>query len=104
MSDLTRAKRKKQERLEAEKKERIRLSRLYKKIFDESDDGREVFRDLMNFCMTFVSTMTGNSYTYFNEGKRAVGLHVLEMRELGIEEELTKMRAETYSKKNNEED
>lgn len=33
--------------------------------------------ELIGFCNVFQTTMTGNSYTYFNEGMRNVGLKVL---------------------------
>ncbi len=36
-------------------------------------DARRVYEDLLEFCMIGRVTMTGNSWTYFNEGKRAVG-------------------------------
>jgi hypothetical protein len=74
-----------------------RLSAAYKALFD-SPDGRIVYKDLMDRCMTFETTMTGNSWTYFNEGKRAIGLHILLMREKGVESELRQMREETYRK------
>lgn len=97
-------KRKEQEktRTEEERKKLILLADSYKKLFN-TDMGRMVFKDLQEFCQTFETTMTGNSWTYFNEGKRAVGLHILYMREFGIEQELNLMRTETYHKeeKNN---
>lgn len=79
----------------AQNKKMIELGRLYRTVFD-SHDGRKLFKDLMEFCMTFMTTMTGNSWTYFNEGKRAVGLHILKMREFGFENELKLMHRETY--------
>ena len=88
-------------RAEAEKKKAAtqrkiaELGHLYRTVFN-TPDGRKVFRDLTDFCMTFQTTMTGNSWTYFNEGKRAVGLHILNMRELGFEEEVKQMARETY--------
>ena len=82
---------------EEQKKQSLRLSAAYKRLFN-TDDGRIVFRDLMDFCMTFKSTMTGNSWTYFNEGKRAVGLHILLRREQGYEQEIKQLRKDTYNK------
>jgi hypothetical protein len=75
-------------------KQQMRMvSNAYKAVFD-TPQGRTVFKDLMEFCMTFQSTMTGNSYTYYNEGKRSVGLHVLMMREKGWENEIQLRRNE----------
>ena len=82
---------------EEEKRRFIEMTEAYRKLFD-SDLGRIVFRDLMEFCQTFESTMTGNSWTYYNEGKRAVGLHILYMREYGVGKELNLMQQETYKK------
>lgn len=74
----------------------------YREVFD-TPIGREVFKDIMEFCMTFKTTMTGNSWTYFNEGKRAVGLHLLNMREQGWENEIDLRRREHIKEFNQEE-
>jgi len=86
---------------EEEKKRLILLTNAYRTVLN-SPNGRLVFRDLVDYCMVFETTNTGNSWTYFNEGKRAVGLHILNMREFGIEQELTLMQKETYGKSINE--
>ena len=70
-----------------------RLSVIYKRVFS-TPEGKQVFKDLMELCMVFHSTMTGNSYTYYNEGMRKVGLHILKMREQGWEHEILLMRQE----------
>ena len=75
----------------------ISMSRKYRNVFS-SPEGKEVFRDLMEFCMTFKSTMSGNSWTYFNEGKRAVGLHLLMRREQGWEQMIDSLRNEKIDK------
>lgn len=82
---------------EDEKRKLMLLVDAYKKVF-ATDMGRLVIRDLLEYCQTFETTMTGNSWTYFNEGKRAVGLHILYMREYGVEQELKFMQEETYKK------
>lgn len=87
---------------EQQDKETLILSNAYKHIFTDSPEGRLVFKDLMEFCRVFETTMTGNSFTYFEEGKRAAGLHILYMREFGMEQELKLMREETYKNQTNE--
>ncbi len=85
---------------EEERQKRLAyLASCYRHVFDRDEAGREVFKDLMEVCMTFKPTMTGNSWTYHNEGMRKVGLHILTMREMGIEKELKIMRDETYNTK-----
>lgn len=60
------------EKLEKQKQ----LTTAYQVVLN-SPEGRIVLKDLLQLCMTFETTMTGNSYTYFNEGKRSIGLHIL---------------------------
>jgi hypothetical protein len=43
----------------------------------EDPNSRAYLWDLMAFCKIFQSTMTGNSFTYFNEGMRNVGLRIM---------------------------
>jgi hypothetical protein len=85
-----------QELHEADRKQKalaeIRMNRMYQNVFG-TPEGQEVFKDMMEFCMTFQQTMTGNSWTYFNEGKRAVGLHLLMRREKGWENEILFLRS-----------
>jgi len=69
---------------EAAKEQDRKLSRLvyvYREVF-KTEAGREVIMDLLNQCHVFQSTMTGNSYTYYNEGMRKVGLYVLGMLDI----------------------
>jgi hypothetical protein len=42
--------------------------------------------------MVFQSTMTGNAVTYYNEGLRALALHIMHMREQGWQNEIVIMR------------
>jgi len=39
-----------------------------------TDQGRRVVRRIIEHCGVYKTSMTGNSYTFFNEGKRDVGL------------------------------
>ena len=85
----------KQEQKDEELKDK-ELSNIYRQVFDSTEAGRKVFRDLMDHCMAFKTTFTGNSATFYNEGMRSVALYILSRRENGFEEELKKMREETY--------
>lgn len=63
------------------RREQERLQEAYKSLFTGlggSEDADLVLEDLMEFCMVGRVTMTGNSWTYFNEGKRAVGERIRE--------------------------
>jgi hypothetical protein len=51
----------------------------FRKVFS-SPDGKVIFSDLMEQTMVFQTTFTGNSNTYFNEGKRAIGLYLLKLK------------------------
>jgi len=42
--------------------------------------GERVFNDIIAQCMVFAEIMTGNSWTYHNTGKRAIGLWIMEKR------------------------
>ncbi len=64
------------------------LAKKYKRIFLETKEGREVLHDLFSRCHVFQSTMTGNSWTYFREGERNVGLQLLEMLNISRYEQL----------------
>jgi hypothetical protein len=69
------------------------MARKFQKVFS-TPNGKEVFNEIMEMCMVFQSTMTGNSYTYYNEGRRSVGLDILMMREQGWEHEIMLRRQE----------
>ena len=43
----------------------------------ETDGGKEFFRRLLARCKLYETSFTGNSQTFFNEGKREIGLWVL---------------------------
>jgi len=60
---------------EEQKAKQAQLLTAYQVVL-QSSEGRKVFKDLLQLCMTFETTMTGNSYTYFNEGKRSIGLYI----------------------------
>jgi hypothetical protein len=88
------------------REERKLLSMKVKKVFS-TPDGKDVFNWLMERCHVFSTTMTGNSYTYYNEGARSVGLDILMMREQGWENEILLRRKEhkkTLTPKQDEED
>jgi len=77
-----------QEKDEETTKESIRQQALlrlaYQRVFGfrtegaTKQDGIMVFKDLMTKCMTFQQTMTGNAWTYHNEGKRLIGGMIME--------------------------
>jgi hypothetical protein len=52
-----------------------RLREAYAAVLN-SPDGREVLFDLLNQCGLFRDSFTGNSQTFYNEGRRAAGLYV----------------------------
>jgi len=64
---------------ESEKERETEISRLfyvYREVF-KTQIGREVIMDLLDKCGVFRTVMTGNSYTFLNEGRRQVGLYML---------------------------
>ena len=52
------------------------LNNAYKITF-ATPHGRIVLDDLCKKAMLWVTTFTGNSHTYFNEGKRDLALYIL---------------------------
>jgi hypothetical protein len=57
----------------------IALRNSYRALFKGAggkEDADAVIKDLFAFSMVGKITMTGNSWTYFNEGKRAVGEYI----------------------------
>ena len=48
----------------------------YKKVFN-TPEGRVILKDIFQKAGMWFTTFTGNSQTYFNEGKRELGLYVL---------------------------
>lgn len=56
--------------------------------------GRRFIWKILEFCKVFNTTMTGNSYTYFNEGQRNVGLRIFDEMNQADEDAYLKMRKE----------
>jgi hypothetical protein len=52
--------------------------------------GRRVLYEVLSLCGIYSDSFTGNSTTFYKEGKRAVGLQILEM--VGIEVYLKTLR------------
>ena len=55
------------------------------------EDGLLVFHDLLQKAGVYRISFTGNSSTFFNEGKRSLGLELLEMMENSKPESLIKI-------------
>jgi hypothetical protein len=49
-----------------------------KSVFNNKQ-GRKVLHHILSFCGIYQSAFTGNSTTFFNEGKREVGLRLIDM-------------------------
>ena len=71
------------ERREGEKLGQIAFEESFKKVM-QTPDGRRVFRHLLGYTGIRGLSYTGSAQTYFNEGKRAVGIFLE-----GIMEDLT---------------
>jgi len=41
-------------------------------------EGQRVIREIIGYCGIYRQSFTGNSETFFREGKRAIGLKILE--------------------------
>ena len=54
----------------------------YKAVMN-TPDGKRVLWDILEMCGVFQLSMTGNSMTYFKEGKRSIGLYLMTMLNLG---------------------
>lgn len=52
--------------------------RCFRGAFLETQDGRKVLMALAGYTRLLATTFTGNSVSYFNEGKRDVMLFILE--------------------------
>lgn len=76
----------------------------YQKVFMRSPDGRRVLKDILAFTGIFELSFTGNSQTFFNEGRRAVGLKILEaldaktFEKIKVLEDAGVMDSEFYTK------
>jgi len=67
-----------QEKREKRSEEEARKIRMdYKDTFLGSAAGKRVLSDLLNACGVFESSFTGNSRTFYNEGKREIGIILL---------------------------
>lgn len=71
-----------QEYIEAEEKniaaklKNDELMNAYKSLM-RTPDGRRVIWDILEKTRVFHTCMTGNSWTYFNEGARSIGLYLM---------------------------
>lgn len=85
-----------QRRLDDESLKKIKAA--VKRVFEDTEDGRIVFKYILDYCDVFAMTMTGTSWTFFNEGKRDVGLHLLSLREMQWFDEVNNRRNEYLNK------
>jgi hypothetical protein len=46
-----------------------------------SEQGKDVIWNILGMCQLYSESFTGNSTTFYNEGKRAVGLEILQLLE-----------------------
>ena len=60
----------------AKKRKPSGLSLAYQRVL-ATPEGRRVLWELMEFCGVYTESFTGNSQTFYNEGRRAVGLKVI---------------------------
>jgi len=44
-----------------------------------SASGRRVLYEILSLCEIYSDSFTGNSQTFYREGKRAIGLQIIEM-------------------------
>ena len=79
-SDRERDQKEQEERLKVVREERVRaLASVL-----STEQGRRWVYGLLERCHVFHTTMTGNSYTFFNEGMRQIGLMLIdEMAQVG---------------------
>ena len=64
---------------EVKKKAAETLKKDYNEVFSGNASGevaQRVLFDMLNYCMVNGMTMTGNTWTYFNEGRRDVGRRI----------------------------
>ena len=66
----------------AEKLKNDALLLAYRSVMN-NPDGKQVLWDILSVCGVFQLSMTGNSWTYFNEGQRKVGLYIMTMLNIG---------------------
>lgn len=66
---------KEREKLSEEEQRKVRMD--YREVFLTTAAGKRVLSDLLNSCGVFEGSFTGNSRTFFNEGRREIGLILL---------------------------
>lgn len=91
---LTKFDKNEENKKEAFKQQQQQLIEAYQAVFSGNgspDEARKVYLDLLRYTDTFGMTMTGNSWTYFNEGKRDVGRRILRMTKRGLTHELLEL-------------
>lgn len=66
---------------EIAEKEELELLRAYQNVFLGSAEGQIVFWDLINNCHVFKAFKTQNAGAYLLEGKRELGLYLMNMVE-----------------------
>ena len=71
-----------QEKQLKQKLENDSLLLAYKSLLN-NPDGKRVLWDILEMCGVFQLSMTGSSWTYFNEGKRQIGLYLMTMLNIG---------------------
>lgn len=64
----------------------------------ETQSGRNYVWKLLTSCGIYKSSFTGNSTTFFNEGKRSIGLEMLEDILATVPNAYAKMSAENNNK------
>jgi len=65
---------KEQERLNRERDKRASKDRRVIRMILATEEGREFLHALLEECLVFRSTFVSSSQSYFNEGKRSIGL------------------------------
>lgn len=76
---ITQGDRKNKEFMDVKRKAIETLKRDYAEVFNgqaTQEVAQRVFFDMMNYCMVNAMTMTGNTWTYFNEGRRDIGRRI----------------------------
>ena len=65
----------------SEEKKSVQLLKAYQNVFLGTAEGQMVFWDLINRCHVFKAFKTQNAGAYLLEGKRELGLHLMDMVE-----------------------
>ena len=96
MSDLLNVKSRLKQQEKLDDKEQQQLNNDIKKVFD-TPEGRRVLHKILSICELYSDCFTGNAQTYYLEGKRVVGLEVLEMIMEADKEIYIKLLRENYN-------